>query len=222
VALDGSIGVWDTATGRRRASFKHDAGVRAVRFDPQEKLLASFDARSATRLWTVDGVESWRLDDASASSAGVVFDTSTSTMILGGADGTITWWDLDARTPRLSAESGSFIKGIALSGDARYLATIDGSGEARAWDAKNGRLLKRLPYYRANAIAISPDGEFIVTAGEDGPRDVIELTRILPKDPAATACAQLRRNLTRAEWQRYISAQPYRMTCPDIKPQPGQ
>jgi WD40 repeat protein len=221
VALDGSIGVWDTASGRRRASFKHDAGVRAARFDPKEKLLASFGTQSGTRLWTLDGVESWRLDDSSASSAGVVFDTSASTMIVGGADGTITWWDLSARTPRFSAEAGSFITGIAMSFDGRYLVTMDGSGEVRAWDAKDGRLLKRLPYYRANAIAIGPDGEFVAAAGEDGSRDVIELTRILPQDPAATACAQLQRNLSRAEWQRYLPGQPYRMTCPDIKQQPG-
>jgi len=99
---------------------------------------------------------------------------------------------------------------------------MDGSGEARAWDAKDGRLLKRMPYYRVNAIAISPDGEFMASAGQDGARDAIEVTRILPKDPAATACAQLRRNLTRAEWQRYLPDAPYRLTCPNIKLQPAQ
>jgi hypothetical protein len=109
-----------------------------------------------------------------------------------------------------------------MSKDGRHLVTMDGYGEARAWDAKDGRLLKRMPYYRVNAIAVSPDGEFIAAAGEDGSRDVIEMTRILPKDPAATACAQLRRNLTRAEWQRYLADQPYRMTCPNIKLQPDQ
>lgn len=221
LGLDGSIGVWDTVSGRRVASFKHDAGVRAVRFDPKEKLLASFGTQSGTRLWTLDGVESWRLDDSSASSAGVVFDASASTMIVGGADGTITWWDLSTRAPRFSAEAGAFIRDIAMSGDGRHLVTMDGAGEVRAWDAKDGRLLKRLPYYRVNAIAISPDGEFVAAAGEDGSRDVIELTRILPKDPATTACAQLQRNLSRAEWQQYMSGQPYRMTCPDIRPQPG-
>jgi WD40 repeat protein len=223
VALDGSIGVWDTATGRRRALFQHDARVQAAQFDPQEKQLASFGTQTGTRLWKLeDGGEPWRLDNSSFSYAGVVFDAATLTMILGGADGTITWWDLNTRTPRFAAESGSFIKAIAVSNDGRHLVTMDGFGEARAWDAKNGRLLKRLPYYRVNSIAISPDGEFIAAAGEDGPRDVIEITRILPKDAAAIACAQLRRNLTRAEWQRYFGDQPYRVTCPNIKPQTEQ
>jgi hypothetical protein len=79
-----------------------------------------------------------------------------------------------------------------------------------------------MPYYRVNAIAISPDGEFIAAAGQDGARDAIEVTRILPKDPVATACAQLQRNLTRAEWQRYLPDEPYRTTCPNIKPRPEQ
>jgi WD40 repeat protein len=223
VALDGSIGVWDTTTGQRRALFQHDPRVKAAQFDPQEKQLASFGTQTETRLWKLeDGAEFWRLDSSSASYAGVAFDAATPTMILGGADGTITWWDLNARTPRLSADSGSFIKAIAMSKDGRRLVTMDGYGEARAWDAKNGRLLKRMPYYRVNALAISPDGEFIAAAGEDGARDVIEMTRIWPTDPAATACAQLQRNLTRAEWQRYLADQPYRMTCPNIKPQTEQ
>ncbi len=223
VALDGSIAVWDTTTGQRRALLQHDARVKAARFDPQGKRLASFGTETETRLWTLEnGGESWRLDSSSASYAGVAFDAATPTMVLGGADGTITWWDLNTRAARFSVESGSFINGIAVANDGRYIITMDGSGEARAWDAKDGRLLKRMPYYRVNAIAISPDGEFMAAAGQDGARDAIEVTRILPKDPAAAACTQLRRNLTRAEWQRYLPDAPYRLTCPNIKLQPAQ
>lgn len=223
VALDGSIGVWDTSSGQRRALFQHGARLKAAQFDPQEKRLASFGSETETRLWNlVDGGESWRLDGSSSSYAGVAFDAATGTMIVGGADGKITWWDLSTRTPRFSADSGSFVKAIAMSNDGRHLVTMDGFGEARAWDVKNGRLLKRVPYYRLNAIAISPDGEFIAAAGDDGSQDVIELTRILPKDPEVAACAQLQRNLTRAEWQQYLADRPYRLTCPNIKRQPEQ
>jgi WD40 repeat protein len=220
VALDGSIAVWDSTAGRRRERFQHDPRVKAARFDPQEKVLASFGSDTETRLWKLkDSGEFWRLDVSDDSYAGVAFDAATDTMIVGGTDGTITWWDTKARTPRFSVSSGAFILAMAASTDGRHLVTIDNAREARAWDMKSGRVLKRMPYYHLYAVAISPDGEFFATAGDDGSRDVLEVTRIQPKDAQATACAQLRRNLTRNEWQRYFGDKPYRATCSNIKPE---
>ncbi len=90
--------------------------------------------------------------------------------------------------------------------------------EARAWDASDGRLLKRMPYYRnLMGIALSPDGERFASMGEDQIGEpVIEITRIWPPDPVAAACEKLSRNLTRNEWRQHLAGEPYRLTCPSI------
>ncbi|MFP3558871.1 hypothetical protein SB861_50735 [Paraburkholderia sp. SIMBA_049] len=108
---------------------------------------------------------------------------------------------------------------MAASTNRRRLVTIDSSREVRAWDLDSGRLLKRMPYYQLQALAISPDGEFFATGGQDNEHEVIEVTRIWPRDPVAAACAHLRRNLTRTEWNQYLGDEPYRPTCANIKPE---
>lgn len=220
VGLDGGIDIWDAASGERRHHFQHDTAAKAVRFDPREKLLASFGSETDTRLWSLDsGAELWRVQAPSSTDAGVAFATPGDTLIVAGADGALSWWDLKARALRFSIPTGAtFLIGMVVSPERRYLVTIDDNREARAWDAESGRLLKRVPYADLQALAISPDGEFFATAGQDGATGsyVLAVKRIRPEDAVATACAQLSRNLTRSEWYQYLGDEPYRPTCTNI------
>ena len=43
-----------------------------------------------------------------------------------------------------------------------------------------------------------------------------ELQRAAGSDPFFLACRTAGRNLTRAEWQQYFPAEPYRATCPNL------
>ncbi len=221
LAVDGSIDVWESTTGQRRQRFVHDKNVDAARFDPQEKMLASFGSNTETRVWSLESGEPWRLGPDSSAFGGVVFDAATDAMIAPDDDGQITWWDLKTRAPRFSVAADAFIRDMAGSSGKRHFVAIDGYGEARAWDLDDGRLLKRVPYYRVYALALSPDGESLAVAGDDGP-GVIEVFRLRPKDPEAAVCAQLPRNLTRQEWQHYLGDRPYRLTCPNVKAEPEQ
>ena len=222
VAHDGSVSVWDSTSGKRRLHLQRGKEVKAVRFDPQEKVIATFGAYTETRLSNVeDGSELWAIDDGASADAGVAFDPPTHSLILGGAEGTVTWWDLDTRAKRFSIPVDTFVALMTASAETRYLVTGDVDDEARAWDLDTGRLLKRMPYYPdLEALAMSPDGLAFATAGDDGPgTPLLEFTRIAPPDPVAAACAGLNRNLTRDEWHRYLGAEPYRATCPNIKPE---
>lgn len=220
VAHDGSVSVWESASGARRVHVQGGKEVKAVRFDPQEKVLVTFGAYTETRLWNLDdGSELWRIEDGASADAGVAFDPTTHSLILGGAEGTVTWWDLDTRAKRFAIPVDTFVAIMSASAETRFLVTGDADDEARAWDLDSGRLLKRMPYYPdLEALAMSPDGLSFATAGDDGPGTaLLEFTRIAPPDPVAAACKGLGRNLTRDEWHRYLGVEPYRATCPNIE-----
>ena len=123
----------------------------------------------------------------------------------------LSWWDLAERALQFSIPTGTAYLGAMAAGpQARYLVTIGADEEVRAWDASDGRLLKRMPYSRnLMGIALSPDGERFASMGEDQIGEpVIEITRIWPPDPVAAACEKVSRNLTRNEWRQYLGASP--------------
>ena len=66
------------------------------------------------------------------------------------------------------------IRDLAFSPDGRYLATVNGYGSVRLWDAANGQLLPELEegrltgeYYRQYNAAFSPDGTLLAAGGPD-------------------------------------------------------
>jgi len=216
---DKALIVWRVADGKQLQRLVHEGAVAAARFHPDEKLLATFGEEIETRTWDLSsGSELWRVPVASYRDAGVIFDPATRTMIVGGSDGTIQGWDIPGRSLRFSIPSGSrSVLAMAASADHRFLVTL-GNDEARAWEFATGRLLKRIPYIHARGLAVSPDGKSFATTGTEVTMDrVIEVMRIRPEDPVATACAKLSRNLTPIEWREYLGTEPYRRTCPDIK-----
>jgi WD40 repeat protein len=220
---DGTVRVWEPGTGRERLRLVHGAAVEGARFTPDETAIATFGRRVPTRLWNADtGAEVWRLPDQSAGPAGVLFDPQGRIMVLGDVDGKITWWDVQRRTPLFSvSHDGPYVRRMALTPDGRFLVSIAADDEARVWDFGSGRLLKRLAYGgvggggRLFGVAVSPDGRWFATAGLDPSvlEMAIEVTEIWPADPVAAACAKLRRNLTREEWDQYVGAEVYRPTC---------
>jgi WD40 repeat protein len=183
-------------------------------------MLATFGAGVATRLWNlVTGAELWELPIDADGDAGVVFDAGGKTMIVGQADGELSWWDLNARRLQFTHSMGAvYILAMAAAPGSDDFVTISADQEARAWELQSGRLLKRMPYSGdLMGLAVSADGERFATMGDDGDDRVIEITSIWPADPVAAACAKLTRNLTRNEWRQYLQSEPYRLTCPSIR-----
>jgi len=111
------------------------------------------------------------------------------------------------------------VNAVAFSPDATRIAIASGSqrsnGSVRVIDAITGAEISRLDHNGdVNAVAFSPDGTRIAAASRDGS------TRVWCVDRAQLieqAMSRLTRNLTREEWTRYFSGQPYRKTQVDLR-----
>jgi WD40 repeat protein len=103
-----------------------------------------------------------------------------------------------------------------LRGGSVVMTTSDLSGRsiAQLWDAATlapiGEPLSH-PHHGTYSLARSPDGTTAVDGTYAGVAQVwdVDIERWV-----ATACRIAGRNLTRAEWRRYLPGQPYRRTCP--------
>jgi WD40 repeat protein len=212
--------VWRRETGELVASLAVEGPVEAARFSPDERWLATFGSDlEATAFWDVQtGARVWEIPMASNDSAGVVFGPEGHTLVIGGVDGSLGWWDLERRAESYSIALGDFVIGIAASADRERIVTNAGD-LARAWDVRTGQELRQMPYAGwLTAVAISADGRYLASAGRDTESSTaIEVTEIWPEDPVAAACKKVQRNLTRSEWRQYIGdSEPYQPSCPGI------
>jgi len=72
---------------------------------------------------------------------------------------------------------GSALNGLALSADAKRLATASADGVINMWDTLTGRLQTSIKGHAGaiNQIAFSPNGKWLATAGDDGAAKLWEI-----------------------------------------------
>lgn len=92
---------------------------------------------------------------------------------------------------------------MALSPDARTLATADQDRTARLWDVSNPRQPRELAKLTGNELAVpmvafSPDGHTVATGGND---HTLRLWETDIGRAAARVCATTHPSLTRTEWK---------------------
>ncbi len=105
---------------------------------------------------------------------------------------------------------------LAFSPDGAHVATGDADGMLRFWSTAAGTALGvpvRLHADSVRSLAFSADGKQLVALDVDG------MGRAWPA-PAAWAaelCAKLTRNMSRRQWNAWISSEiPYREQCPGL------
>ncbi|HET7219714.1 MAG TPA: hypothetical protein VFJ02_16775, partial [Vicinamibacterales bacterium] len=168
--VDGTIRLWDLASGRERSRIRAAAGrhVRSVSFAPDGRQLATVSDSGILRFWDVDAGETSQeaktLRGHSDRVTCLSFSPDESRLITGSRDGTARIWRTDTGDEVAVLRHEGIVNAAQFSPDGATVITADDtSGGMAIWDAASGRRLRSLRAGGAIVVPrFTPDGSHVV------------------------------------------------------------
>ncbi len=204
-SYDGTLRVWDAATGKQRRVVKVGAHGHGLGFSPDgrwllasigdEGIVAVFDAATLERRGELRGHTDY-IQDIEFGPDGRVVTASR--------DGTAKIWDLSSRreVATLRVPTGAVLS-VAVSPDGDLIATASADGTVKLWDAATGREWLTLFGHNRTvySAAFSPDGRLFATASVDG---TVALYLLPIDELRELARDRVTRTLTDEECREYL------------------
>ena len=182
------IQLWDVKTGREVIAFDHPGWLHTVAFSPDGKQALSGTRNRTMRLWDLATGRMLREFNHGGWVTTVLFlpDGKRGISLGGGerdkGEAAVRVWDLETgrelRKLTLPAAADGTAGGVndgSLSADGKLLAVA--GPDTVIWDMETGDVVKTFPGHRPFTwvIALSPDGETVVTGGTD---ERVRVTRV--------------------------------------------
>jgi WD40 repeat protein/serine/threonine protein kinase len=168
---DGSVRVWDSASGRELFTLKgHSQNVRSVAVTPDGRIVAAGE-NGTIRIW--DAANGQEFPSAIGYTGTILAATLTPDgrrLITGTRHGVVKVWDLASGRELLVLMGHQMITGVAVSPDGQRLATAGYFGTARVWDLASGRGTWTLAGHSGpvRSIAVTANGQRLITGSGDG------------------------------------------------------
>jgi len=169
---DGTLRIWDVATGRERVPLAAARDVTAVAVAPDGSWLVSGGSDGTVRIWDVaTSRERATLTDQAGRVTAVAVAPDSAWLAVGGGDGTVRIWDVaTSREQATLAGHVGPVMALAVAPDGSWLASGGRDRKVRIWDLSNGQERAALAGHigRVTALAVAPDGSWLASGGEDG------------------------------------------------------
>jgi RNA polymerase sigma factor (sigma-70 family) len=184
-SLDGTVALWDVASGKVLRQLKLQGQVYSVVFAPDGTLLAAGGGErgQAGRVTLWDAATGREV----AAMRGEYKDVVTSVkftpdgrlLASGGRDGTVTVWDVSRKQRAIVVGAAKgIVFSVAFSPDGKLLATAGGAeriqqdhgqGDLRLLDAATGKEVARLTGHAdlVSSVAFAPDGRTLASGSFD-------------------------------------------------------
>jgi WD40 repeat protein len=171
-AADGSVCVWDAATGRPLRILRgHPSRVSAIGFSPDGASLASGSADGRVCIWSITSGTLVRVVTSHLQAVSTLaFSPDGELLATGGADGTLCVWRPDSGEPVLIADDhAGAVTALVFSPSGAALATASADCTVRLWDPDGGALTGVLTgHARAvTAVAFTTGERHVITASAD-------------------------------------------------------
>jgi WD40 repeat protein/uncharacterized caspase-like protein len=181
VCADGSISIWDAASGKERRAINSNRVVEENIFAVFSRDAALFASSTGNRAIDLrsspTGDLRRRFESHSASFYAVAFSRDGRWLASGANDRSVRLWQLATgrELPQLSGNSG-WVRAIAFSPDSRLLASGSNSGEVKVWSVNNSTRVANASYQeQIVTLAFSRDGKTLAAAGTGGSIHLLDL-----------------------------------------------
>jgi WD40 repeat protein len=227
---DGRVVLWNPGNRQQigEALTGHDGGVNRVAFSKDGRFVASAGADGRVILWDTETRQQAAKPLVPPGSSGnavrsMAFSPDGQLLATASANGGLEVWDL--RREPIShfslARAGEANAAVAFSPDGRTLAST-GANRIVLWDVASRQQVGEPLEANGDAVvqlAFSPDGKALVSGGlsAGGTNELLMFWDLTVRGWQRRACGLANRNLSQAEWDRFVGAnREYVRTSPSL------
>lgn len=147
----------------------NSGSVWSVAFDPTSETVAMGVEDGSVRLWDWQSASVKATLDAHRGVVWVAkFSPDGTFLATAGDEGLLKVWNVGETLPRLTCEHANGVRGLEIARDGKLIFAGDRKGGLHAWSPESGQPIVEIDTPSAiYAVAVSPDGETLATAGSD-------------------------------------------------------
>ena len=170
---DGSLKLWEVASGRLVWSSRDSSDVNRLSFSPDGLVLAGAGHDSMVYLWHVASGRLLQTLPHQSPVAAVVWSPNGRLLVSGDRDGYVRLWAVNHMEPashlQTLTQHADCADGLAFAPDGRVLASASWDGTVKLWDIASRHLLQTLTGHadRVGRVAWSPNGRTLASCSAD-------------------------------------------------------